>query len=307
MQKAESDAAHDRSVENKATATRIRSEFVILLLLYVLLCPLISIRVYERLMFFPSHGYDGQLVKAQMPRILSEGIKKYDVSFPGPNGNRLRGWFLKNPKQAKVMLVSHGNGGNISTRLILAHELLSSGTSVFLYDYEGFGESQGSPTVQGICQDGLAAFDYLVSQEKVPSKNIIAYGESIGTGVTCYLSTQRPVSALILQGNFPSLIYVAHDHLWFTWLYPDSWFPDLNNLAVLKAPHPPVLFIHGKDDPFLPPRYTQFLFDRTCGSKQLTFVDSVGHYLQRPDDQLFQATIKEFVSSLKSKKPENGS
>jgi pimeloyl-ACP methyl ester carboxylesterase len=263
--------------------------------------------LYERLTFIPAAEYSGPVVSSQMQRILSsDGIKKCDVTFSGPNGKRLHGWFFKKAPLGKVMLVSHGKDGNMSDRLILTQALLSCGTSVFLYDYEGYGESEGSPTVQRICQDGLAAYDYLVGQEKIPSKDIIAYGESIGTGVTCYLSTQRPVSGLILQTAFPSLIYAAHDHLWYTWLYPDSWFPDLNNLAVLKEPHPPVLIIHGKDDRFLPPRYSQFLFDRACEPKQLKLIDKLEHYKIRADDQQFAEAIKQFMSALKSTKLESG-
>lgn len=276
------------------------TEFAILACVYVLLSPMVAMPLYERLLFFPITGeYDKALV-SQFEKVLADrGITKVDATFPGPQGKQLRGWFFKQPHPGKVMLVSHGNGGNISHRFVLAQILLRCGTSVFLYDYEGYGESEGSPSVPGICADGLAAFDYLVRAEKIPPGDIIAYGESLGTGVSCYLSTQRQVGGLILQSPFPSLLYAAHDRLWFTWLYPSNWFPDLNNLAVLKAAHPPVLIIHGGNDPILPQRYSQVLFDQATAPKQLCLIPDMGHCLDTTDEPEFFPAVRTFLSNLK--------
>ncbi len=125
---------------------------------------------------------------------LVSGCQKRDVYFTARNGNQLHGWLLSLPTAKRIFLVSHGNGGNIASRLTLAEALIKSGNSVFLYDYQGYGRSQGQPTVTNICDDAICAFDYLVKKEKFEPQSIIAYGESIGTGSTCVLF--RAASAL---------------------------------------------------------------------------------------------------------------
>ena len=264
--------------------------------LYVLFSPPIAMPVYNRILFFPTRGYDSDFASAHLQHILrANDIKKSDVSFSVPGGKNLSGWFFKKAGSSKVMLVSHGNAGNISDRLILAESLLSCGTSVFLYDYEGYGESQGSPSVQKLCNDAVAAYDYLVSQEKIPPRDIIPYGESIGTGVTCYLSTQRSLTRFILQSG---LLYDAS----LTTIcglpasIPTVGFPISNNIAVLKAPHPPVLLLHGKDDRFLPPRYSQLLFKLASAPKQLSLIDNMQHCREEANDPQFLGAINKFLA-----------
>ena len=151
------------------------------------------------------------------------------------------------------------------------------GNSVFLYDYEGYGKSLGQPTVSDICDDATGAFDYLVETEKVNPHNIVVYGESVGTAVTCALAERRHVCGIILQSGFPSLVYAAHDRLWFTWLYPDTWFPKLDCLSTVRKNHPPLLIIHGRDDPFFPPGYAELIYNAATQSKTLIIIDHMGH------------------------------
>src|SRR4051794_20185948 len=72
-----------------------------------------------------------------------------DVYFRPEGGLKLHGWFYPadpdSPRASLVVLICHGNGGNIGDRLEMTKALLTTGVSVFLFDYRGYGRSQGSP------------------------------------------------------------------------------------------------------------------------------------------------------------------
>ncbi|MBS1992702.1 MAG: alpha/beta hydrolase [Cyanobacteria bacterium SZAS LIN-3] len=270
-----------------------------IVLVYLLLCPLWAMPVYERLLFFPDKNFNQQFDQFEFQQIFEKyGAHKKDVQFRSADGALLSGWYFYRPGTMKVILVSHGNAGNISNRLILADALINCRASVFLYDYQGYGLSQGSPSLANICADGLAAFDYLMSIERFKPRDIIVYGESIGTGVACNTSRERQAGGIVLQSGFPSLLYAAHDRLWFTWLYPDQWFRDLDNLGAMKKQHAPLLVIHGKDDAVFPARYAGVIADKASTPRQLLLIDNMGHTLDDPTNGQFLQAVTKFVDEL---------
>jgi pimeloyl-ACP methyl ester carboxylesterase len=285
----------------RSQRTKMIRDVLIIFVAYVLLSPQIAMPfLYNKMIFFPDrNNYEGG--SNQLSSTLqSMSCQRRDVSFPSSNGARLHGLFMTLPSANHVMLISHGNGGNITTRLVLAEALLKCGNSVFLYDYQGYGQSEGQPTVPGICDDATSAYDYLVNTEKVDPHKIIAYGESIGTPVTCALSERRQLSGIILQSGFPSLVYAANDRLWFTCLYPASWFPKLDCLSTVEKVHAPLLLLHGADDPIFPPDYSRLIYKKAVQSKELTIIEHMGHSLADENDPLFQNAIVSFTNTLRT-------
>ena len=258
--------------------------------------------LYNKILFFPDKSNYDQLVASELIKLANMGTPRLDVYFPSANGTRLNGWLFKVPAAKRVVLVSHGNGGNMASRLILAQALVKTGASVFLYDYEGYGKSAGQPSVTAVCNDATGAFDYLTNTEKIAPDKIVVYGESIGSGVTCELARRRMVQGIILQDGFPSLTYAAHDRLWFTWLYPDSWFPQLDCLSLVKERHSPLLLIHGRDDSMFPIRYAKYLYKAATPSKTLAVIDNMEHYLSQPDNEEFLESVRTFFVTLESAK-----
>lgn len=257
--------------------------------------------VYNKMLFFPDTKDYEQELSAQLKKLFSLGCTKRDVYFNAQNGNLLHGWLFKLPSAKRIVLVNHGNGGNIASRLTLAEALLRSGCSVFLYDYQGYGRSQGQPTAPNICSDALCAFDYLVEREKFEPHNIVAYGESVGTGAACALSEQRNPCALVLQSGFPSLAYAARDRLWYLWLYPSNWLPKLDCLSTVKKEHPALLIIHGEDDPFFPPRYAQLLYRKASLPKQVVIIPKMGHSVENANYLEFREAINDMLRVIPGK------
>ena len=137
------------------------------------------------------------------------GLAHEEVNFVAGDGVSLHGWFV--PGRSDVTLLwCHGNGGNISHRLenlLLVHNEL--GLNVFLFDYRGYGRSDGKPSEQGTYLDAEAALSFLDSRKDILPDRIIYFGSSLGGGVAVELAMLRSPYGLILESTFPSIRYMA--------------------------------------------------------------------------------------------------
>jgi len=267
-----------------------------LLSAYVFFSPL-NVPLYNLIMF-PCPDPRTPSMAAQFSQLEAYGAKKRDVEFRSANGNLIRGWFIELPNTRRVFLLSHGKGNNIYGKLHHAPLLLLCGGSVLMYDYQGFGASQGQISIDGACDDGVAAYDYLVQHEHRKPHDIIAFGESFGCGVSSQLCARRQVGGVVLQSGFTSLIRAGRDRLPWLRLYPDWSFPKplvLDNLSVFRKAHPPLLIIHGQRDFNLPYANAADFFAQAIEPKSLYTVADGGHCCFGTIDQ-FVATMKGFLA-----------
>ena len=213
------------------------------------------------------------------------------------HGNKLHGWLFQKPHSDVIVIVHHGNAGNILNRLYLARACLKAGTSVFLYDYRGYGKSSGNASLPGILEDGLAAFDFVKGKFGYPV--IVNYGESIGSGVACNVDRHRESKALILQSGIKSLPGIVKDHVSIFNLYPDCVWPQpqLNNGVLLSQSTTPLLVVHGERDTVVPAGHSQYLFDcAAAADKTLVKLPNCGHNdIGYYDAELFQRAISSFI------------
>lgn len=264
------------------------------ILYYVLLSPVVAAPIYDKLLFHPT-------VTGPFDAHAIVGTRIENVSFPGKNGVMLHGWFLKVPDAKRVVLLSHGNGGNLTDRMPLMAMFLRDGQSVFIWDYEGYGRSQGSPSLDNFCVDGLAAFNWLVANKGYAESQIIVFGESLGTAVTCQIASQRKVAGIILQSPFTSLPTLARQKVLFLKLFPNQLFPktgQLNNLAILSKPHAPLLIVHGKQDRLIPFEHAKKIYEQAAAPKTLVELPNAGHNdIYEVDFEQYNAAVKEFLSN----------
>jgi len=173
-----------------------------------------------------------------------------DFFITTPDEVKLSAWFFPanpdSPRRDKVMLVCHGNGGNISHRLDLCHLLLGTGTAALVFDYRGYGRSSGEPGEEGTYVDAQAVYQWL-RQRGFAARNIIAFGESLGGAVAAELALREPVGGLVLQSTFTSIPDVGAELLW--WL-PVRWLNTIkyDTLAKLPRVKAPVLVMHSRED-----------------------------------------------------------
>lgn len=224
------------------------------------------------------------------------GLNFEDVYFDTSDGVKLNGWFVGAKDAKSTLLFFHGNAGNIGDRLgkiALFHKL---GLNVFIFDYRGYGKSEGSPTEEGIYKDGLAAFDYLVTRNDVYKNRIIGYGASLGSAVAVDLATKRPLAALILDGTFSSATDMAK------WIYP--FIPSfliqtkLDSVSKIKNIAIPQLFIHSMDDEVVPIQLGQRLYEEANEPKE--FLEICGNHNDGHLNDLdkFSNGIAQFLTRL---------
>jgi dipeptidyl aminopeptidase/acylaminoacyl peptidase len=258
--------------------------------------PRISPRLYDRKLFHPNNDR-GDL--NELLKVTSNSNRR--VYFPAFDGQLLHGCLFHNPSSGKILLLHPGNSGDIAGRLSFIKILLQTGASVFAYEPRGFGLSGGAPTMKSICEDGLAAFDYLTAQLGYAAHRIVLYGMSLGVSVATEVSKQRRARGIVLQSGFSSLERIAKERMPLLKIYPTWLFPRplLDNVRILAKPHMPLLILHGGKDDTIPPAHSREMYAKAASPKQFVlFPNSTHTEISALDLTLFVSTLKQFLSKL---------
>jgi uncharacterized protein len=219
-----------------------------------------------------------------------------DVWFQAPDGVALNGWFFpaatNSPRAATAVLFCHGNGGNISHRLETCQGLLATGVSVFVFDFRGYGRSQGHPSEEGTYLDAQGAYQWLRAKG-FAAKEILAYGESLGGGVASELAAREPTGGLILQSTFTSLPDIGAEL--FPWL-PVRWVGSIKYQTLKKLPtlHIPVLVMHSRTDELIRFRHSERNF-AAANEPKLFWEIKGSHNEPLTDRKCFIAGIDKFL------------
>jgi uncharacterized protein len=218
------------------------------------------------------------------------GLAYQDVPFKARDGVELFGWFLpaKGPALGTILQL-HGNAENISTHFASLAWMPARGFNVFIFDYRGYGGSEGEPALEGVQLDIDAAMETLLSRGDIDKDRIVIYGQSLGGALAAYYvahsSHRDRVRALVLESAFSDYVDIARekftDH-WITW--PFQWIPLLSvddrfsPLPVMAKISPiPLLILHGDQDLVVPMHHAQRLYDAARQPKQLWIVSGAGH------------------------------
>jgi hypothetical protein len=188
------------------------------------------------------------------------------VSFSAADGVRLSAWWVPAEQERGVLIFCHGNAGNISHRLdslLIFHRL---GLSTLIFDYRGYGLSDGKPTEKGTYLDADAAWMYLIRERRIPPDRIIIFGRSLGGAIASRLARDRTHRALILESTFTSVPDMIRD------IYP--WAPTaisaghrydtMDNIKTLRTP---VLVVHSRGDEIVPFAHGIRLYESPPGPK----------------------------------------
>ncbi|MGM0423890.1 MAG: alpha/beta hydrolase [Thermodesulfobacteriota bacterium] len=181
------------------------------------------------------------------------GLSYQDVWLQSSQGNKIHAWFIPGPGgvEAPVVLFMHGNSGNISHRLDLLRIVQELGLACLMPDYQGYGQSQGKPSEQGMYQDAHAAWDFLVEEKGVQPEQVVVWGHSLGGPVAARLAMDREPGALILDSTFTSVSemgrklypFLPVKHV-FRYKYPTQDY--------LQQTQAPVLVVHSSEDGLVP-------------------------------------------------------
>ena len=224
-----------------------------------------------------------------------------DVFFVASDGVKLNGWFYpaatNSPRASLAVLVCHGNAGNISHRLRLCHALLATGINVLLFDYRGYGRSEGRPGEAGTYRDAQAAFAWLRSKG-FAGNHIIAYGESLGGGVASELALREPLGGVVLQSTFTSIPDVGKEL--FPWL-PVRWLASIRYDTYSKLPRirVPVLVMHSRADDMIGFRHGEKNF-AAANEPKLFWELSGTHNDSVADEARFIAGFEPFLNMVEA-------
>jgi uncharacterized protein len=204
------------------------------------------------------------------------GLPLEDVWFQSSDGTKLFGWYVEHAASSAVVLWCHGNAGNIINRLENLRELYRIGLSVFIFDYRGYGRSQGSPSEEGLYQDAVGAYDYLTRTRMIRPERIVIFGRSLGATVAAEVASQRPAAGLILESPFPSIEAVAKFHYGGL---PVHWLLGAEFRLIDRLPHLslPKLIIHGDQDDIIPLELGQQVFEAAKPPKSFYVIKGADH------------------------------
>jgi fermentation-respiration switch protein FrsA (DUF1100 family) len=147
---------------------------------------------------------------------------------------------------------------------------------VFLFDYRGYGRSQGRPSEEGLYQDALGAYDYLIRTRMIRPERLIIFGRSLGGAVAGELAVQKPAAGLILESVFPSIEAVARLHYGGL---PVHWLLGADFKLIDRLPHLslPKLIIHGDKDDIIPLELGKQVFEAAKPPKSFYLIEGADH------------------------------
>jgi len=264
--------------------------FLILFLFFILFVYLFlkyyeHIKIYdprEKLFFFPDDC----------------GIKFEDVNFTSRDHVLLNGWFVKGVSD-KVILFCHGNFGNISSRLDIIQDLHLLGYNFFIFDYKGFGRSDGVPSEKGLYADALGAYDYLI-ERGFSDKDIILFGRSLGGAVAIYLSGFiQGFRGIIIDSTFQSTRALGNDI--FGYNLPNFIISNrFESIKIIKNVKIPKLIIHSENDDLIPFHHGEKLFEAAPDPKRFLKIRGSHNNCISESKDIYMAGIKDFLESLEN-------
>jgi uncharacterized protein len=218
------------------------------------------------------------------------GLGYRTVSITTEDGVRLHAWYLLAQGEAHgSILFLHGNAENISTHIATVQGLPAAGYNVLLFDYRGYGHSEGVPSLAGVHLDARAALKRLLELADSGKTPIIVFGQSLGGAIAISMLRRSPyacaVEALIVEGAPSGYRAIAREKLASTWLtwplqVPLSWtinddFHPLEDIVQLKNMRK--LIIGSTGDKIVPINHARALFAAATNPKTLWEVQNLPH------------------------------
>jgi len=227
---------------------------------------------------------------------VTVGLPYEEIYFETSDKKRLNSWFIPNDKARFTVIFCHGNAGNISHRLEKILLLYRLGLNIFIFDYRGYGKSQGSPSESGLYKDAIAAYMYLTKERKISEDDIILYGESIGGAVAIDLAHKARVRALITEETFTSIKDMAK--IAYPFLPYFIFSSRFNCISKIKEARCSKLVIHSIEDEIVPFYLGERLFNAAKPPKKFLKIRGSHNTAFLDSKKQFTEGIKSFLDDL---------
>jgi fermentation-respiration switch protein FrsA (DUF1100 family) len=245
-------------IRNFKMGKTLLSVGLILFLSYAVILVIVYFK-QERMLYFPEKEI------WQTPDNIS--LKYDELNFKTKDGFNISGWYIPAQNEKGVLLFCHGNAGNISHRLESINIFNSLNLSVLIFDYRGYGKSEGKPSENGTYLDAEAAWDYLVNVKGKSPKEIIIFGRSLGGAVAAEIALRKNPAALIIESCFTSVPELGKT------FYP--WLPvkliskfKYSTIDKIGSINCPKLIIHSPEDEIISFRHGKALYENALQPKE---------------------------------------
>lgn len=218
-----------------------------------------------------------------------------DVWIESADGTRLHGWLVEHDESKHTVLYFHGNGEQVADaaqRISLLRDELQA--SVLVFDYRGYGKSEGKPHEAGVVADGIAAQTWLANRTGMQPDEVVLIGRSIGGGVAVASAAELGAKALVLQSTFATMVDTAAMH--YPWLPVRTLMRNrYNSLERIASYKGPVLQSHGTDDQVVLLEQGRELFE-AVPSADKRFITHEGGMHNTPQPPGYYEELREFLN-----------
>lgn len=203
------------------------------------------------------------------------GLDFEEIMFETADGVKLSSWYVPTDSSGFTVLFCHGNGGNMMHRLDSINIFNKLRLNCFIFDYRGYGKSEGKPSEEGTYLDAMAAYKWLTETRKIPANKIIIFGRSLGGSIAAQLASKVKAAGLIIESGFTSYVHMGRK------LYPYmpvQWFArySYRTIDYIRDIRCPVLIIHSRGDEIVPFEFGLELYEAANDPKE--FVEIFGSH-----------------------------
>jgi len=268
----------------------VKKNFFLSIITFILLIYL-SVLVYlfffqRNLLYLPNeNNYSGDKIKVDIE----------EVQIKTSDNINLLGWFHKKDlNKFKTIVYFHGNAGKLENRIHKLNHFKDMDINFLIISWRGFSKNSGKPTEQGLYKDGKSAIDWLKNMG-LDDKDIILYGESLGTGIAIEIAQNKNFAGLILETPFTSMIDAAknvYPYIPVGLLLKDRY----ENDKKIKNINIPLLVMHGEEDQIIPYKMGKKIYE-IANKPKYSYFTKYDNHMMKYDKNLLIA-LKEFIDSL---------
>ena len=218
-----------------------------------------------------------------------------EVQIKTSDNINLLGWFHKKDlNRFKTIVYFHGNAGKLENRIHKLNHFKDIDVNFLIISWRGFSGNSGKPTEKGLYEDGKSTIDWL-KNIGLSDKDIVLYGESLGTGIATHIAQNRKFAGLVLETPFTSMVDAAknvYPYIPVGILLKDRY----ENEKKIKHINIPVLVMHGEADQIVPFKMGKKIYEIANKPKYSYFTKYDNHMMEYDDKLVF--ALSSFIKSL---------
>ena len=227
------------------------------------------IYIFQRRIVFNTSGHPGA------PKDYNLFTTKV-IQIPTEDNINLLSWLHIGDKNLPLLIYFHGNSFHIGDRAYRIQKYIDQKWNVLLVSWRGFGGNKGIPTENNLYKDGEAVLKWVSKNTKFTKKQIVIYGESLGSGVAVELGIKYHFLSVVLESPFTSIPDIAKKRykIYPTKLLVKDKFDNFSKIDKLKSP---LLILSGKRDEIVPHNHSIRLLNKAKVKKKCVFIDEAIH------------------------------